>query len=266
MPDLIVASPEQMYSDLNSVIGRPYGFLENADPKARTFSRHMLPSAPLVMIRPGRVKFSEETNEYIAEALTNFGRSGVTKDTVGDLLRGDAASGKGGALFNNEYGVSDEDKAAIQAAIDEKQKGTVRDFITKNDKSIRYFEFNSSTAIMREYQSVLHTLTSKIYSRMNDKSVAWADVRGKWDPAGMTNGGFYTFWADNASSVSESASAEVGATKLAGLVKGISEISKEAQFFLGENYAANVGSVEQKGQSADDSPSQLRQGIAHGNP
>ena len=252
MAEFIVSSPEQMYSDLNAVIGRPYSFLENSDPKGRTFTRHMLPSAPLVMIRPGRVKFSEKTTDFIAEALSKFGRNGVDKDNVGELLRGNSETGKGGSLFNNEYGVSDEDKAAIQAAIDEKQKGTVRDFTAGNDKSIRYFEFASDASIMREYQSVLHTISSKLYSRMNDKSVAWADVSGKWNPLEMTNGGFYTFWADNASSVSESASSEVGATKLAGLVKGISDISREAQFFLGENYAANRDSVQRKGQDALD--------------
>ena len=241
MAEFIVSSPEQMYSDLNAVIGRPYSFLENSDPKGRTFTRHMLPSAPLVMIRPGRVKFSEKTTDFIAEALSKFGRSGVDKDNVGELLKGNSETGKGGSLFNNEYGVSDEDKAAIQAAIDEKQKGTVRDFTAGNDKSIRYFEFASDVAIMREYQSVLHTISSKLYSRMNDKSVAWADVSGKWNPLEMTNGGFYTFWADNASSVSESASSEVGATKLAGLVKGISEISREASFFLGENLKVEGG-------------------------
>jgi hypothetical protein len=47
------------------------------------------------------------------------------------------------------------------------------------------------------------------------------------------NGGFYTFWAENSTSISESASSEVGPTKLAGLVKGISEMSHEVGYLLG---------------------------------
>ena len=234
---MIVDSPERMYGDLKNVIGVPHSFLKNTDPDGRAFNKHMMRQAPLVMIRPGRVKFSEDTTQYIVEALNKFGRA-VTLDNIDSTMIGAGSDGNSparGALFNKEYGVAKEDLAAIDAAIAEKQKGTVRDFLSGNDKSVRFFEFQTNQSIIREYQSVLHTLTSRVYSRLEDKAVSWANVSNTWKPAEMTNGGFYTFWADNASSVSESFSAEVGETKLAGMVKSISSISKEASFFLGEN-------------------------------
>ena len=92
---------------------------------------------------------------------------------------------------------------------------TYGDFVAKNNKSIRYFEFNSNNEVMKEYRAVFHTLVSRLYSRMMNKVTPWADLRGKSDPPEMSNGGFWTLWADNATSVSESASSEVGATKLA---------------------------------------------------
>ena len=228
-------TPQDLFKGLSTVVGRPYAFLQNADPDIRTFTKHMLPTAPLVMLRPGRVKFSDKIENFLAETLKGFGRTDVTEENVNDIVgsKRDADGKVVGGLFSNVYGVDKSDMAAIDAAIKEKQAGTVRDFAAANSGSMRYFEFNSSNEVMKEYQSVLNTLSSRLYARMNDKSIGWLDMRGDFDPPGKTNGGFMTFWADNATSVSESASSEVGATKLAGLVKGVSEISREAQFFLG---------------------------------
>ncbi len=223
--------PQDLFDGLKMVIGRPYAFLPNADPNVRTFTRHMLPTAPLIMIRPGRVKFSEDVEGYLKEALVSLGRSIGSDQEMADIMGRGADGGKG--LFSNHYGVSDTDVEAINRAVKDKQAGTVRDFYNKNNKSVRYFEFNSDLEVMKEYQSVLSTLSSRLYARMNDRAITWLDVGGKFDPPGKTNGGFYTFWADNATSVSESANSDVGPTKLAGLVKGVSEVSREAQFFLG---------------------------------
>jgi hypothetical protein len=244
-------TPEGLFDNLNNVIGRPYSFLDNTDPKGRTFARHMVPASPLVMIRPGRIKFSESPNQFIKDALTKFGVAVGSDADVDKVLKGGKDSaGKpgGGTLFGGEYGVTAADKAAIEAAIAEKTRGTVGSFdISKHDGSIRYFDFSSTPTIQREYQSVLSTLSGRIYSRMKGETIAWADIGGKWDPGKLSNGGFYTFWADNASSVSESASSNVGATKLAGLVKGVSEISREAQFFLGSNLAGGATEGQRAG-------------------
>lgn len=244
--------PDSLIKNLQTALARPHRFLTNADPSARTFVRHMLPAAPLVMIRPGRVKFSEDTTTFLQEVLNKFGRQLDNKDAVDDLLKRPTEDADGrsvpGGLFNSLYGVDKTDLAAMQQAINDKQKGTVGDFVAKNNKSIRYFEFNSNNEVMKEYRAVFHTLVSRLYSRMMNKVTPWADLRGKYDPPEMSNGGFWTLWADNATSVSESASSEVGATKLAGLVKGVSEVSREAQFFLGsQNFGAWKSEDEKKG-------------------
>jgi hypothetical protein len=250
------STPESLYNNLSNFIGRPHSFLNSADPNMRTFVRHMMPAAPLVMIRPGRVKFSEDTTSIITNVLTQFGYS--AEDAL-NIAKGsssvDPETGKPitSGLFGGLYGVSAEDASAIQKAITEKQRGTVSDFVEKNSNSIRYFEFNSDLNVQREFQSVLSTLSGRLYSRMKGETVLWGNINNKsWTPPPTNYGGFYTFWADNASSVSESASSEVGASKLAGMVKGVSDISREAQFFLGSNLHSDHGKIDSMNKSAID--------------
>ena len=257
--------PETLADNLRTVISRPHHFLQNADPASRTYTRHMLSASMMVMIRPGRVRFSEDTTKFLEEALVNFGRELNGKEALDDLLRGSASDADGrtapGGLFNSLYGVDRTDLAAMQQAIEEKQKGTVGNFVERNNKSIRYFEFSSSNEIMKEYRSVFHTLASRMYSRLINSVTPWADIRGKYDPPEMANGGFWTFWADNATSVSESASAEVGATKLAGLVKGVSEISREAQFFIGTQNFGKWKSADERDGMVDNAISSVAEFI-----
>ena len=238
--------PENLAGGTDSVIGRPHRFNTNADPSMRTFVRHMLPEAPLVMIRPGRIKFSEDTENWLVKKLQELGHK---DESEAKALLGpkDVASGKSapGGLFSKNYGVTDEDLNAVNQAIKEKQKGTVMDILANEDslKSARYFEFNSSNDVLKEYQSVMYTLQSRLFARMQSKAIsmtraAKGAVSGEWQPEELTHAGFYTFWADNASSVSESSSNEVGPTKLGGLVKTVAEISREAQFFLKSDLAS----------------------------
>jgi hypothetical protein len=239
--------PEKLVGGTNSVIGRPHRFNANADPAMRTFVRHMLPAAPLVLIRPGRIKFSEDTENWLVKKLQELGHKDDAEAKA--LLARKDASGQSvpTSLFSKNYGVTDEDLSAVNQAIKDKQKGTVLDILSNEDnlKSARYFEFNSSNEVLKEYQSVMYTLSSRLAARMQSMAsnlTLWNSVKGaatgEWQPESLINAGFYTFWADNASSVSESASNEVGPTKLGGLVKTVAEISREAQFFLKSDLGA----------------------------
>jgi hypothetical protein len=246
-------SPDVLYSHLDSIIGRPYSFLNNVDPNLRSFIRHMIPSAPLVMIKPGRVRFSEEPFEFINNALGSFGLdvTNLSKGSEGvksalSGIFGDTDGKSTSGVFGSNYGVGAEDRKAINESIEKKRLATVMDVDAQ--KSIRYFEFDSNTNIQAEYMSVLSTLSSRIFTRLNRDSVLWSPIDSQI--AEMSLGGFRTFWADNASSVSETVSAEVGATKLAGLVKGVSDISKEGQFFLGKGFGEkyrNASDQERQG-------------------
>ena len=234
-------TPESLFDNLSNIIGRPYGFLQSTDPSMRTFVKHMVPAAPLIMIRPGRIKFSDEPTKFLNDTLTSLGFSAASQTTD--------ASGRAlpDPSFSDEYGITAADKAAINKAISDKKYGTVQNFnIEGNSGSVRYFEFDSSLSVKREYQSVLSTLSGRLYSRFNNSAMTWLDARGDWDSKSTTNGGFYTFWADNASSVSESASAEVGATKLAGLVKGVADASREMQFVLSSSWGTKATNGETK--------------------
>lgn len=223
---MVVLDPEKMYGNLDKIINRPYGFLPNADPKMRTYSKHMMNNAPMVMIRPGRIKFSKDVTAFITKALKSFDES-ISPDMAKEMVKTQQKNG----IFGSEYGVTKQDKEALKKAIAEKQKGTVRDWETGDTDSLRYFEFDTSFQIIREYQSVLHTLSSRLFSRM--VNAPWIPWEKSWQPVTGNNGGFYTFWAENSTSITESASSEVGATKLAGLVKGVSDVKKEVDYLTG---------------------------------
>ena len=119
----LIVYPEKMYGDLKDVVGIPYSYLKSADPNGRVFMKHMMQNAPLIMIRPGRVKFSEDTTDFIVGALNSFGR-GVSKDTVEDTMLGGIGGTRtsGGVLFNHDYDASGIEKKALDAAIAAKQR------------------------------------------------------------------------------------------------------------------------------------------------
>lgn len=195
----------------------------------------MMSQAPLVMIRPGRVSFEQNLDGLLNDLARSLGIS--TDDVVRTLDNRDTA----GSIFNetSRYGVAASDLKAIDAAIAEKRKGTVQNYEMSDSKRIRYFEFQPAYA---DYISVVSTLSSRLYSRMAGKASGFTNVSS--NSTGTNYGGFYTFWADNATSVSESAGADVQPTALEGIVKGVSNISRQGQFFLGTQYS---NSETQKG-------------------
>jgi hypothetical protein len=123
------------------------------------------------MLRPGRIKFSDDPTSFIQKSLAKFGYATNTTNDAGRTTPD--------GTFSDEYGVSAADKKSIEDAIGSKQYGTVHNFdIENNSGSIRYFEFSSTAAIQREYMAVLSTLSSRLYSRMSGTAMTWANVIG----------------------------------------------------------------------------------------
>lgn len=221
--ETLTGVPANSLSHMELMIGRPHNYLQNTDPGARTYIRHMLQDAPLIMIRPGRVNFTDDTSKLVKQVQ---GALGLSEPEAQAFV--DGAS----PVYNKEtgYGVTEADKKSIEDAIARKERGTVHNYETADaSAALRYFEFQPA---LSEYISVLATLSSRLYSRLKGASVAMVNSM----TPDLAYGGAYTFWADNASSVSESASAEVGETALAGIVKQVSNLSRQAGFFLGENF------------------------------
>jgi hypothetical protein len=226
----LLGTPMAYHEAMHNVVGRPFSFLDSTDPFQRSFTRHMLPGAPIVKFRPGHVKF-QDIDSYLQKI----------KDIVGlgteipTLTGNDPNQASSAGIFDSltGYGVSEKDIAAIETAIANKQAGTVHD-ITANGGSMRFFEFDPAIS---EYNDVVATLSSRLYSRMKGSSVAWANVGDLHDASKTTNNGFYSFWADNASSVSESASNMVEATTVSNMVRGVTDISKQMQYFLRSDFS-----------------------------
>jgi hypothetical protein len=236
-----VQTPVDFYQNFSNVVGSPHSFLDSADPNDRTFARHMLTSAPLVMFRPGRVKFTN-TTDLIALLGAKLG---IGSDMQAAFKVGGTSSA---GIFDMQaqYGVQSGDLSALNLAIQEKTFGTVQDFSAAGKAtSLRFFEFDPR---INEYMSVVSTISARIYARMTSlpgsaNQLPWLTWGGA-APKPQSYGGFSTFWADNASSVSEGVSAEVGATAVAGIVKGVAETSRTAQYVLGSDWA---GGENQKG-------------------
>lgn len=232
-------TPYDYYGGLQNLIGRPYSYLESADPNQRSFVRHMMPSSPLVMIRPGRVRFREIEKFFDSDDVKKiFGLN--SSDDVKKFLTIDPATGKS-SVFTEEtgYGVNQDDLRAVDQAIQAKQKygGTTYNF-TDMKESTRYFDFDPA---LKEYSDVVSTLSAHLYSRLAGDAVGWMFGTKDIGEAMKTKNGFMTFWADNASSVSESAASDVGPSALAGIVKGISDVSRQAQFFLKNDWKGKDG-------------------------
>jgi len=241
--ETLTGVPANSLSHMELMVGRPHNYLQNTDPGARTFIRHMLQDAPLIMIRPGRVAYTDDTSKLISQIQNSLGLKSTEEAEA--FVEGVSP------IYSKEtgYGVSETDQNAIKDAIARKERGSVHNYETKDSSAaLRYFEFQPA---LSDYISVLATLSSRLYSRLKGPSVATLNSM----TPDLAYGGAYTFWADNASSVSESASAEVGETALAGIVKQVSNLSRQAQFFLGDNFQtkeAQDGAVKSAMQSISD--------------
>jgi len=228
----------RQFGNLDEVVGRPHGYTESVDPGRRAYARHLLNGAPLIALRPGRVKFVN-TDGLLGRVA---GRLGIEPAKVGNIL----SAGKlpHGTAFDmtKGYGVSDADITALEKAIQEKggtgSTAPVSSLDAMGKESVRYFDFAPAYG---EYMSILATLSGRLYARQQGTAVKWMD---NIDIAMANNtlvGGFFNFWADGATSISEDASSEVGQSAVAGVVKGLSGISREGQFFLGDSFTDEDG-------------------------
>jgi hypothetical protein len=227
-----VNNPAQFYRNFQNVVGQPHSFIESADPGQRTFVRHMLMTPPLVMIRPGRVKYTN-TADLISVIQKNLGLSDPSEVEAFFKVGGASA----GTVFDMDAGYGDgTDLTALRKAIAQKTLGTVMDFGKGGQPPVRYFEFEPK---INEYASIVATMTARVYARMTEKgdgSLPWLNFDGA-KPAASTYGGFTTYWADNSSSVSESASSSIGDTAVASMIKGIADKSRELQFLIGSDWS-----------------------------
>jgi hypothetical protein len=237
---------------MKNAIGRPHGYLPSADPNNRAFFKHMWPTAPLVLIRPGSVVFTK--GDTIAGILA----TALQTDQAAIQATFNVGQDQKGSIFDltNLYGVSPSDASAINLAIQQKTGGTVLGL--NGDKTstvlpIRYFEFQPE---LNRYNSVLATLAARLWSRMMvgapgtstplGSSINWVEqIFGSGNmssPSTMSTsyGGFWSFWADNASSVSETASNEVGESKVAAVVKAAAAMAHEVHFAIGDSLFSSV--------------------------
>jgi hypothetical protein len=248
-------SPVDFYQGFQDyVVGMPHRYLANADPNQRTFTRHMLMTPPLVMIRPGRVQYTNSAG-LIAQITSALGASASSADVESIF---DVSGGPQGTFFDkaHQYGADPSDLAALNTAISQKFLSAVQDVTAPGAGSegvppIRYFEF---TPAVDEYMSVLATLSSRLYARMT----AWRQSNplaqlpwlafddnegGAGGPKPEKYGGFITYWADNASSVSESVSSEVGQTAVAAALNGLTNVAHDAQFVFGNAQGGITGAL-----------------------
>ena len=222
----------------SSVINVPYRYKSSADPGGRVFVRHMMMDAPLVSLRPGRATFrgGGELRENFKKIL------GLESDAeVNDLIAGGVSAVEGVYNSQRRFGAGSDSThyESIREEIKRKEFGAP----TPNQilrEGIRYVEFEEAVG---EYISTVLTLASRVHASMSQVSSELAFTPSSAaDQARMNErGGFFTFWAENSTSVSESVNSEYGASFIEEMMNRGSGIAKEGEFFLGLSGESGLG-------------------------
>ena len=218
-------------NNLTKIIGRPHRWPSYDDVSGRVFFDHMLAYAPIVSFRPGTIILNR------------------TGDKAKDLIEA--------IEKENQKGYS-----LPQSVINELQKQIQSKTVSSNftrlasgddsfglsSLSTRFQEF---APLPKEYLDVVSTLSGKLLSGITRKSSsAWSKQKktgdGKesgtgglaqmWDTVSrekMATSGFWSFWADNSSTVSESLSSDVGPTLLQQISSQLGDVSQMVQSAFG---------------------------------
>ena len=218
----------QYYKGFNQIIGLPHRFNDTADPNARTFITKMFPAAPLVLFRPGNIKYTnaDEINDAIDGLIPNVFKS--DGEILSDLLF-DASKDEG------KYGVDNASIQKMQKDLASKTSGV--DYSKFSKQPIRYFEFDPAVG---EYLSYVSTISGHMYSRLTGGNKSWLPPQ----LGGTEYGGFFTFWADGATSVTESVTNDIGESMISSTIKGVASTVLEVNNILGTNANGEEGAIK----------------------
>jgi len=212
------------------LIGRPHSYTQMADPAGRVFQKHLTASAaPIVMIRPGRVVFSDNASNVAAQLKAFEG----SRNSAGDRLLDPEDR------YGSQSGVEGEAIRLLAKALQDKRfSSTVepadQTFNRKtgrpvkaqlNDSNKRFFNFQADPGL---YMDIVATMTSRIYGRLTGER--WGSnliTESSTVDDYATNGGFFNFWADNATSVNESSQNDAGTSMLNDVIKTIAGASQQ---------------------------------------
>ena len=254
---------EDILQQGDSIINLPYRYRSSADPGGRVFVRHMMMDAPLISIRPGRARFrgKRELRDAFKVLL------GVdSDDEVEALVSGGIEAVESVFSSRREFG-DDNDKGffdEIKEEIRKKRFGAVAADIMLRE-GVRYVEFEPS---INEYVSTVLTMASRVHASLSQLSAPVAFTAGQAREAASksSRGGFFTFWADNSTSVSESANSEYGSFILEGLFEKGVGLAREAKNFLGLTGAGGIldSTVDAVAEFISASDSGIRTSIAAG--
>ena len=222
-----MASLLDILNDLESVIGAPFSMRSNVDPGGRAYLRHLLPGASMVLIRPGRAKFthSSQLKEAFSQILGTNAEGAVSANDRGD----------GASIYNNlsDYlnGSRPEQNAAAQLLNGDPDSNTgstaalaIADVVNSN---LRYFEFIPA---VQEYLNLVSVMTSRVFARLGGGRL----TASRDSQIEARTGGYFPFWAENSSSVSESTSSEYGESVLSQFMEKIAHISRQTQYVVGK--------------------------------
>ena len=213
----------------SSVINLPYRYRASADPGGRVFVRHMMMDAPLISMRPGRPVFRGQ--KELAAAFRTL--LGVSSNAEAEKILASGVEAIEGIFSDRQFGEGQDlgHYESLKKEVQRKRWGAPAvDNILK--EGIRYIEFDQAIS---EYISTVLTLTSRVHASLSQGSAEIPFTPGQAREAvnKSTRGGFFTFWAENSTSVSESANSEYSASFLEGLMEKPGNIVREAQQFIG---------------------------------
>jgi hypothetical protein len=188
------------------IMGLPLGFTKLADPNYRVFNKLFIRGATIITVVPGLPRFTEG-NEVAAkyEELR-----GLVNETAESETAGVWQDAKTNILFNQDY-------------YKEKADGKTAEY----DRDRRYYSFFPS---MSEYRKVVNVLFNEVGSKL--ASYGFFNLESYLDVGEAAYEGIH-FYAENSTTVSESASNTLGDSILASTAKGIADQLREFAYISG---------------------------------
>ena len=182
------------------ILGLPLNFTSSADPNMRVFSKTLIRDIPVVSIIPGRPQF-------LGKASAS--ESGITANDIIGMLMDSDLDGDESAIYN---------------------------FLQNNTRAFRDFRYYGFAPDYAEYFKYVQTMLSTLHVKMGLGTIY---NFGDDFSAKFSDGGALAFYADKATSVSESADTEFGSSKIDGLAKTVSGLKRELDFILGADISHN---------------------------
>jgi hypothetical protein len=208
------------------LLGSPFIFTGLADPKARVYKKTFMQQANVITFIPGKPSYT-------------VGANIAAKQELLDKLQEEDDSSKFAGLF--------QDRTSTPKLNEDYYKESALQAISGKERDLRFYSFKQD---FTSYRKILNVLLTELGNKMLSASVYSVDgFFGSLEENDVA--GSISFFGEQNSSVSESASNDVGESQIEQKQKQASSMAKEAAFLMGvadgatdnENFLTKIATI-----------------------